>query len=398
MALSFTDKLRLQGAASSIKSELKAGTLGFMDKLKKQAEWKGIIDQLKGEATPPAPAPKPEPEPSPAPVPDPVDEEGTDEEAAAVASRSLVGFRLAGVNHPSWALKYEGARFGGLDLVVSNDQTEVAILWNPASASGIDAFLIAWPRYTEGTSRAGEAVTLKAKAAWDGIKSPFPQSLRKKVRYMVGQAEKEVDRVLKNGVGGFSVIQTPKSIHPIQIADADGVVGAGSSLAMAYDAYRARTHGKASLLELAQEGRAKSIVLAMAGLLYGVTDSDADESTLPTVAEFDAIVDSLPEGSGSDVDMENLAKTRAELVAALGEEPVKIDAGGVSGENEGEGKGKSSASVIERFIAGEFNKSPYPEFRQAVVDVDSAGAEFSAIQAGAVAWVNANPDAFNQAA
>lgn len=92
MSLGFTEKLRLQGEASSIKAQLKSGSLGFMEKLNKQAEWKAIIDQLTGAATkPPVPAVEP---PPPAPT-EPADEEGTDEEAERILKEGVAGFAIS---------------------------------------------------------------------------------------------------------------------------------------------------------------------------------------------------------------------------------------------------------------------------------------------------------------
>lgn len=400
MPLSFTDKLRLQGEASTLNKQLKSGSLGFMEKLNKQAEWKAIIDQLKGNATPaqpPAPAPEATPEAEPL-----QDEEGTDEEAEQVAGRSLVGFRLAGVNHPKWALKFENQNSStAADLVVSNDQLGVAILWRPSSGTDQKAMLIGWPRYLKGTDLEGEGSTLPASAAWDGVKSPFPPILRKKVRYMVGQAEREVARALESGIAGFTV-KVKGSSFPVRLTDEKGISGDGSTVSNAAVQYAVTVRGKDGLQDAAQTGQAAAMNLAMVGLLYGVESGNEDKSTLPTLAEWDALVAAIPSDEIDHVQAEQLDKTRAKLAAALGEElpqePAQEPAGDDSPAPEGDGSQKKGGSIVERYIAGEFKDAPYSEFRAAVLDVEKAGATFEQIQDGAVEWAEANPELIQKAA
>lgn len=402
MPLSFTDKLRLQGEASTLNKQLKSGSLGFMEKLTKQAEWKAIIDQLKGAAAPaqpPAPAAEPETEPAPDPL---VDEEGTDEEAEQVAGRSLVGFRLASVNHPKWALKFENQNSSrAADLVVSNDQLGVAILWRPSSGTDQKAMLIGWPRYFKGTNQEGTGSTLPASAAWDGVKSPFPPSLRKKVRYMVGQAEREVVRALKSGIAGFAVtLKNPP--FSVRLTDEKGISGDGATVSNAAAQYNVTVRGKDGLQTAAQAGQATAINLAMAGLLYGVERGNEDKSTLPTLAEWDALVASIPSDEIDHVQAEQLDSTRAKLAAALGEELPQESAQEPAGDDsptpEGDDSPKKGGSIVERYIAGEFKDAPYSEFRAAVLDVEKAGATFEQIQGGAVEWAEANPELIQKAA
>lgn len=72
MALSILEKVGLQKQAATLKSELKAGELGILDKLAKQRELAAIMAKLKGEVVKPAPAE--------------VDEEGSDQEAEETLS------------------------------------------------------------------------------------------------------------------------------------------------------------------------------------------------------------------------------------------------------------------------------------------------------------------------
>lgn len=400
MPLSFTDKLRLQGEASTLNKQLKSGSLGFMEKLNKQAEWKAIIDQLKGNATPAQPpAPAPEATPGAEPL---QDEEGTDEEAEQVAGRSLVGFRLAGVNHPKWALKFENQNSSRpADLVVSNDQLGVSILWSPSSGTGQDAMLIGWPRFFEGTSVEGTGQTIPASRAWDGVKSPFPASLRKKVRYMVGQAEREVARALESGIAGFAVTMK-KPPFAVRLTDEKGISGDGATVSNAAVQYNVTVRGKDGLQDAAQAAQATALNLAMVGLLYGVESGNEDKSTLPTLAEWDALVAAIPPDAIDDVQAEQLDKTRAKLAAALGEELPQESAQEPAGDDspapEGDGSQKKGGSIVERYIAGDFKDAPYSEFRAAVLDVERAGATFEQIQDGAVEWAEANPELIQKAA
>ncbi|MGL5292381.1 MAG: hypothetical protein ACRC9V_01055 [Aeromonas sp.] len=48
MALSFTEKLRLQAEASDIQKEVKSGSLSYMQKIAKQADWRRAMDLIKG--------------------------------------------------------------------------------------------------------------------------------------------------------------------------------------------------------------------------------------------------------------------------------------------------------------------------------------------------------------
>ncbi|WP_279448571.1 hypothetical protein [Aeromonas hydrophila] len=402
MPLSFTDKLRLQGEASTLNKQLKSGSLGFMEKLTKQAEWKAIIDQLKGSPTPaqpPAPAAVSEAEPAPAPL---EDEEGTDEEAAQVAGRSLVGFRLAGVNHPKWALKFENQNSSrSADLVVSNDQLGVAILWRPSSGTDQKAMLIGWPRYLKGTNQEGTGSTLPASAAWDGVKSPFPPSLRKKVRYMVGQAEREVARALESGIASFTVtLKNPP--FSVRLIDEKGISGNGDTVSNAAAQYTVTVRGKDGLQNIAQAGQARVMNLAMNALLYGVESGNEDKSTLPTLAEWDALVAAIPLDAIDDVDAKLLDDTRVKLAAALGDESTQEQAQEPAGDDspapEGDGSQKKGGGIVERYITGEFKDAPYSEFRAAVLDVEKAGATFEQIQGGAIEWVEANPELIQKAA
>lgn len=397
MALSFTDKLRLQGEANAIKKELKSGSLGFMAKLTKQAEWKAVIDQLKGAATPPAA------EPAPAIEPDlPLDEEGTDEEAEQAAGRSLVGFRLAGVNHPKWSLKFErGNTATAADLVVSNDQLEVCILWQPTSGTGRDALLIGWPRYTAGTDKEGTGFPIPAKQAWDGIKSPIPPSLRKKVRYMVGQAEREVARALKEGIAGFAVTMMNPPFS-VRLTDSEGVYGSGRSVSNAAVSYNMERQGKEALQEAAQAGQITAALFGLHSLISKVEYGSIDKSALPSLAEWDAVVAAAPEDAMVGVPPDALKDARSKLGAALGgesqQEGQQDGAGGDLPAPEGGDSQKSAGGIVGRYIAGEFKDAPYSAFRAAVVDVEKAGGTFEQIQSGAVEWVEANPELIQQAA
>lgn len=395
MALSFTDKLRLQGEANNIKKELKSGSLGFMAKLAKQAEWKAVIDQLKGVVTPPAADPDPAIEPEP-----PVDEEGTDEEAEQAAGRSLVGFRLAGVHHPKWALKFEHSNTTrAADLVVSNDQLEVCILWQPTSGTGRDDLLIGWPRYTTGTDKEGTGFTIRAKTAWEGIKSPFPPSLRKKVRYMVGQAEREIARVLKEGISGFSV-SAVSATYPVVLTK-DGRSASERTVAGAAAKYGLMVNGKDGLMAAAQDGQIYTASIMVNTLIGAVNDGRADRAELPTVAEWDAIMAATPEDSIDEIRRERLADIRQQLVELNPEsqrEGQQDGAGADLPSQEGGDSPKSAGGIVERYIAGDFVDAPYSEFRAAVVEVEKAGATFEQIQSGAVEWVEANPEQIQQAA
>lgn len=397
MALSFTDKLRLQGEANAIKKELKSGSLGFMDKLAKQAEWKAIIDQLNGAATPPAAEPAPAIEPEL-----PLDEEGTDEEAEQAAGRSLVGFRLAGVHHPKWALKFErGNTASAADLVVSNDQLEVCVLWQPTSGTGRDALLIGWPRYTAGTDKEGSGFTIPASRAWDGIKSPFPPSLRKKVRYMVGQAEREVERALKDGIAGFSVTMMNPPFS-VRLTDGEGAYGSGRTVSSAAVSYNMEKKGKGALQEAAQDGQITAAILGLNSLIAQVEHGSIDKSAMPSLAEWDAVVASVPEEAMEEVPSDRLTDARRDLAAALGDESQQEGPQDDAGDNlpapEGDGSQKSSGGIVERYTAGEFKDAPYSAFRAAVIDVENAGGTFEQIQSGAIEWVEANPELIQQAA
>lgn len=397
MALSFTDKLRLQGEANAIKKELKSGSLGFMAKLAKQAEWKTVIDQLKGAATSPAAEPAPAIEPKPL-----LDEEGTDEEAEQAAGRSLVGFRLAGVHHPKWALKFEDSNAAqASDLVVSNDQLEVCILWRPTLGTGRDAMLIGWPRYTAGTDKEGEGFNVKASRAWDGIQSPFPAGLRKKVRYMVGQAEREVARALKEGIAGFAVTMMNPPFS-VRLTDSEGVYGSGRSVSNAAVSYNMERKGKGALQEAAQAGQITAALLGLNSLIAQVEYGSIDKSALPSLAEWDAVVASVPEDAMEEAHSDALTAARNNLAAALGgesqQEGPQDGAGGDLPAPEGDGSQKSSGGIVERYTAGEFKDAPYSAFRAAVVDVEKAGGTFEQIQSGAVEWVESNPELIQQAA
>lgn len=395
MALSFTDKLRLQGEANAIKKELKSGSLGFMAKLTKQAEWKAVIDQLKGAATPPVAESAPAIEPEL-----PLDEEGTDEEAEQAAGRSLVGFRLAGVHHPKWALKFEnGNTTQAADLVVSNDQLEVCVLWQPTSGTGRDALLIGWPRNLKGTNKEGAGHTIKASTAWDGVKSPFPPILRKKVRYMVGQAEREVARALKEGVAEFSV-SVESAIRPLVLMK-DGRSASDRTVAGAAAKYGMMVNGKDGLMAAAQDGQIYTLSIMVHAQLDAVNDGRADGTALPTVAEWDALIAATPEDSLDDFMREKLADIRQKLVERTPEgqqEGQQDGAGGDLPAPEGDDSQKSAGGIVERYIAGDFVDAPYSEFRAAVIEVEKAGATFEQIQSGAVEWVEASSELIQQAA
>lgn len=399
MSLGFTEKLRLQGEASSIKAQLKSGSLGFMEKLNKQAEWKAIIDQLTGAATkPPVPAVEP---PPPAPT-EPADEEGTDEEAELVSGRSLVGLRLAGVNHPKWAQKFERTTsHGGSagDLLVSNDQLEVCIVWTPTLGSGRKSMRLGWPRFHKGTSDEGKGQTISADEAWSGIKSSLPPALRKKVRYMVGQAEREAERILKEGVAGFA-ISLGNSITPV-IAEKDGVKGGAATVAGAIAKQEINARGKDGMMAAAQSGQLYVLIPYVGALARGDDLPSFDIANVPTVAEWDTMVAAVPADSLDEAASERLAEIREALVALHtkhAQEPTQEPATGAPTPDEGGSSQNGGGGIVERYIAGEFTNSPYVDFRAALVEADKAGATLDQIKEGAVSWVEANPNLIQQAA
>lgn len=118
---------------------------------------------------------------------------------------------------------------------------------------------------------------------------------------MMGQAEREVARAQESGIAGFAVtLKNPP--FSVRLIDEKGISGNGDTVSNAAAQYTVTVRGKDGLQDIAQAGQARVMNLAMNALLYGVESGNENKSTLPTLAEWDALVAVIPLDAIDDVD------------------------------------------------------------------------------------------------
>lgn len=371
MALGVIEKSKLQRESRQLQIDIKGGELGVMDKLAKQKAWRAIMLQLKADVQPIKDEPLPTTQGAD-------DGEGTDEEAEQEASRSLQGFTFAGVNHPGWALQFQQDYRPETEVVLSNENLTVAILWEPLLGAKREAFFIAWPSYTE-------KLALPSAKAWDGIKSPFPAKLRKKIRRLVDQAMRTVSSALEKGVNGFTIQVEQKGISAgTVILTKDGVSGTGDKTQEAYDDWKVAAGGLSEALAAAGSGNFKSAARAISAYSDArfIKNAGQDPQSILELAKQLAIigqtgVDNQAPLAGFLLEYANKAIAAAEqaIADAAAGEPAAVD-----------------DTVAGRFLRGEFNQEDPQQFRARIIEVDKAGLSLDQIKGGVVAWIEANPD------
>lgn len=370
MALSFMEMRGLQKQAAAIKDELKSGTLAFMDMRKKQRELAEIIAKIKGETPNPAPGQE--------------DEEGTDADAEAVAKRSLVGLFLGGVIHPAWVKVYE--KSAKANAIVSNEELGVVILWQAEQGTKRDAFQIGWPVWNA-------TITQGADDAWAGVKSSFPAAKRKKVRYMVEQAMKAAKDAMSNGVGKYAIYPGGYPGY-IALGYSDGSVrveGSGSIAAALTDAFAKLRYAHAPGLTGVEAMITEGETAAALNLLgVEVTSAEIGRGTISMV-DFERVIQAIPADDQEQYGM--IIDSLRQKVAAL-----PGNQGEPAPQPEPEPAPATGPTLVERYQAGEFNGEDYPQFRQRVLEVEAAGADFETLRDGVIAWAEANYQLFNDAA
>lgn len=347
MALSILEKVGLQKQAAPLKAELKAGTLSILDKLKAQRELAAIMAKLKGDAVKPAPAD--------------VDEEGSDQEAEETTKRSLVGLALGGVQHPAWTKTYE--KSSKATALVSNEALGVVILWAPQEGAGRDAFRIGWPSWSADK-------TFPAENAWKGIKSYLPADKRKKVRYMVEQAIRAAKDIYKNGVGDYSIAQSPFGSVRLGYKGqvfVEGRATLGPALDVAYANLKYQHRGMDGVMESIADGNAAASLSLLSSV---IVSAELGRGNPLSVEEFDRFVEALSAEDQEDYSLilEDL-RTR---VAAIKQEPEE--------------------TLAMRYLRGDFNQEAPAEFRKRILDVAGEGMALGEVKAGVVSWIEANPE------
>ncbi|WP_270818346.1 hypothetical protein [Aeromonas sp. Y318-3] len=390
MALSILEKVGLQKQAATLKSQLAAAGLTIMDKIRLQRELAAVLAKLKGEA-------------KPAPAEGEDEDEGSDEEAKSTAGRSIVGLAINGANHPAWARRAETAE--NLDLVLSNAEHEIAVLFSPGSGGANRSnFHIFWPRHLSGTNAEGGTSTMSADNAWRGVQSPFPPKLRKKVRYMVEQAEREITRLANDGIAGAKVEMMAAGVRLVR----ENEFGLGRTLREAYAALVATEKGVDALDSLNGESVLDAIQTlyvradyALGALETARTDAEKEHSkesmrrytpSLPRLEELRKLVE---ESEASQPKKDSLFRMIGELedIARQLESDTKID------EKLPEpAPAPAEDQLVADYVAGNFSQLPYPDFRQKVMDVDAAGATLDQVKDGAVMWLTANADSIEKPA
>ncbi|MGL6448889.1 hypothetical protein ACSZNO_21435 [Aeromonas veronii] len=390
MALSILEKVGLQKQAATLKGQLGAAGLTIMDKIRLQRELAAVLAKLKGEA-------------KPAPAEGGDDDEGSDEEAQATTGRSIVGLPINGANHPAWARRVETAE--NLDLVLSNAEHEIAVLFSPA-AGGIQrsSFRIFWPKFLSGTNAEGGTQVIEAGSAWRGIHSPFPAKLRKKVRYMVEQAEREIARITKDGINGAKVEMMAAGARLVR----ENEFGLGRTLREAYAALIASEAGVGALDSLHGESMLDAIQTlyvradyALGALETARTDAEKERSKesmrryTPSLPRLEELRKQVEESEASQPKKDSLFRMIGELedIARQLESDTKID------EKLPEpAPAPAEGQLVADYVAGNFSQLPYPDFRQKVMDVDAAGATLDQVKDGAVMWLTANADSIERPA
>ncbi|WP_270820512.1 hypothetical protein [Aeromonas sp. Y311-2] len=390
MALSILEKVGLQKQAATLKSQLAAAGLTIMDKIRLQRELAAVLAKLKGEA-------------KPAPAEGEDEDEGSDEEAKATAGRSIVGLAINGANHPAWARRAETAE--NLDLVLSNAEHEIAVLFSPGSGGAKRSnFHIFWPRHLSGTNAEGGTTTMSADNAWRGVQSPFPPKLRKKVRYMVEQAEREITRLTTDGISGAKVEMMTAGARLVR----ENEFGLGRTLREAYAALVATEKGVDALDSLNGESVLDAIQTlyvradyALGALETARIDAEKEHSkesmrrytpSLPRLEELRKLVE---ESEASQPKKDSLFRMIGELedIARQLESDTKSD------EKLPEpAPAPAEDQLVADYVAGNFSQLPYPDFRQKVMDVDAAGATLDQVKDGAVMWLTANADSIEKPA
>lgn len=369
MALSILEKIALQKQAAGLKGELRSGTLSIMEKLGRQRELAVIMATLKGEAKP-APVPTPEPTPEPGAG----DEEGTDEEAEKEASRSVQGFELAGVTHPAWTKPFanKAGLYGG-DVVVSNEGLNIAIILVLSGSATLsrDDLKIAWPAYIEDTSKAEDYLSLPAKSAWDGVYSPFPPKMRKKVRRLVEQGLKVAERAFSEGIGEYRLALKRGGSVEISLGNetaSDWTVGAAAAR------LKLANQGLEVVAGMLSQGDARAarakLFEELAKLDYNANDLTSEERT-KAIEELRALMTHPDIGITAETIKDVLDK-----LVALQPEDVPVP----------------ETTLSERFMRGDFNTDAPDLFRTRILAVADEGLVLDDVKAGVNRWIEANPE------
>ncbi|NYU10921.1 hypothetical protein A8O28_16995 [Enterobacteriaceae bacterium CCUG 67584] len=367
MALSILEKIALQKQAAGLKGELKSGTLSIMEKLGRQRELAVIMATLKGD-TKPAPVPTPEPTPEPGTG----DEEGTDEEAETEASRSVQGFELAGVTHPAWTKPFanKAGLYGG-DVVVSNEGLNIAIILVLSGGKSLsrDDLKIAWPDYIAGTSKVEDYLSMPAQRAWDGVYSPFPPKMRKKVRRLVEQGLKVAERAFSEGIGEYRLTLKPGASVEITLGNesaSDWTVGAA-----------------AARLKLANQG-----LEVVAGML---TQGDARAARAKLFEELAKL-----DHNANDLTSEERTKAIEELRALMTHPDIGITADTIKDALDKlvalQPEAEPETTLSERFMRGDFNTDAPELFRTRILAVADEGLVLDDVKTGVNRWIEANPE------
>ncbi|MFM5095044.1 hypothetical protein ACEUCJ_15250 [Aeromonas rivipollensis] len=114
-----------------------------------------------------------------------------------------------------------------------------------------------------------------------------------------------------------------------------------------------------------------------------------------------AIKDELKSGTLAFMDMRKKQRELAEVIAKIKGEapyPTPDPQPEPAPQPEPEPAPATGPTLVERYQAGEFNGEDYPQFRQRVLEVEAAGAEFETLRDGVIAWAEANYQLFNDAA
>lgn len=352
MGLSILEKVGLQKQAATLKGELKAGSLGILDKLAKQRELAAIMAKLKGDTAKPEPTEE-------------EGEEGTDQEAEEVTKRSLVGLELGGVNHPAWTKVYE--KDSKATALVSNEAVGVVILWATEQGAGRDAFRIGYLGWS-----ADQA--FPADNAWKGIKSYIRPSRRKKVRYMVEQAIKAAKDIYKNGVGDYSIAKW--SYGSVQLGYkgqvfVEGRPTLGPALSIAYANLKYQHRGMEGVMESIEDGSTAASLTLLGG---EVVSAEMGRAKPISIEEFDRFVEALPAEDQERYRpiLEGL-RTR---VAALKQEPEQ----------------EPEETLAMRYLRGDFNTESPVEFRKRIIAVADEGMVLDDLKTGVTNWIEANPE------
>lgn len=353
MALSILEKVGLQKQAATLKSELKAGELGILDKLAKQRELAAIMAKLKGDAVKPAPAE--------------VDEEGSDQEAEEATRRSLVGLAIGGVQHPAWTKVYE--KSSKATALVSNETLGVVILWATEQGAERDAFKIGYSGWS-----ADQA--FPAENAWKGIKSYFPADKRKKVRYMVEQAIRAAKDIYKNGVGDYSIAKW--SYGAVQLGYkgqvfVEGTATLGPALDVAYANLKYQHRGMEGVMESIADGNTAASLTLLGG---EVLSAEMGRAKPISIEDFERFVEALPaEDQERYSQILDGLRTR---VAALKQEPEQEQV--------------PEETLSMRYLRGDFNQESPVDFRKRILAVADEGMALDDVKAGVTRWIEANPE------